>query len=71
MYRKGIGLLAAGSGHNADRSAAPITAAQRSDSLAALGVSATPIPGVTCQPNVVPIGGGAKSVRSVSGDGLT
>ena len=35
------------------------------------GASATPIPGVTHQPNVVPIGGGAKSVRSVSGDGLT
>jgi hypothetical protein len=36
MYRKGIGLLAAGSGHNADRCAAPITAARRSDSVAAL-----------------------------------
>ncbi len=36
MNRNGIGLLAAGSGHNADRSTALITAAQRSDSGAAL-----------------------------------
>jgi pimeloyl-ACP methyl ester carboxylesterase len=35
------------------------------------GASATPSPGVPYRPNLVPIGGGAKSVRSVSGDGLT
>jgi hypothetical protein len=69
MYRKGIGLPAAGSGHHADRSTAPITAAQRSDSVAALRRQRHPDPGVTYQPNVVPIGGGAKSVRSVSGGG--
>jgi hypothetical protein len=33
MHRKGIGLLAARSGHNADRSTAPITAARWSEAL--------------------------------------
>ena len=68
MRRKGLRPLADGSGHNADGSTAPITAAQRGGSELRMA-PAPPDARRRLQPNVVPICGGAESVRSVSGDG--